>query len=257
MKVVILCGGKGTRIRDVSEELPKPMIPIGEFPILWHIMNIYGSHGFEEFVLCLGYQGWHIKQYFLDYRLQVSDVTVSLGDTRPVKIEGATKTPGWTVTLAETGLDAMTGCRLARVGRYLENQTFMLTYGDGVGNVDITSLLAFHRSHGKLATVTSVRPVSRFGELTVEGGRVTAFQEKPQTSAGLINGGFLVCEPGVLDYVSEEESCSFEQEPLRRLARDGQLMTYVHEGFWQPMDTSREYQLLNHLWATGEAPWTR
>lgn len=257
MKVVILCGGKGTRIREVSEVLPKPMIPIGQKPIIEHIMEIYARHGFTEFVLCLGYKGWKIKEYFLNYRNQVSDVAVDLGKAGKVEHWYGDGLPQWKIILAETGLDAMTGARVARIRKYVQGETFMLTYGDGVGNVDIRALLNFHRSHGRLATVTSVRPPSRFGEMVIENGVVVDFQEKPQTGGGLINGGFFVCEPGIFDYLSTEDDCILEGEPLQRLARDRQLMTYVHEGFWMPMDTAREYKLLNDLWKRGNPLWER
>ena len=256
MKVVILCGGKGTRIRDISEELPKPMIPIGPYPIVRHIMGIYSRYGFNEFVLCLGYKSWKFKEYFLNFRYAASDVTIDLAGDGSVQIHEARKTPSWKITLAETGLDSMTGCRIKRIQRHVGDEPFMLTYGDGVSDVDIGKLVEFHRAHGRAATVTSVRPASRFGELVVEGDRVRDFQEKPQTSAGLINGGFFVCQPEVFDCVTDEESCTWEREPLGGLARDGQLMTYVHEGFWMPMDTSREHILLNRLWDRNQAPWT-
>ncbi len=255
MKVVILCGGKGMRIRDLTEEMPKPMIPIGQFPIIHHIMSIYSRYRFNEFVLCLGYKGWKLKEYFLNYRFETTDITIDLSDSKSVKFRSTKNVPRWKVTLAETGLEAMTGCRIKRIQKYIGNNTFMLTYGDGVSDINIKKLVNFHHSHGKLATVTSVRPTSRFGELVVKGNVVSDFQEKPQTSAGLINGGFFVCEPGVFDYVSEEETCTWETEPLKQLARDGQLMTYIHKGFWMPMDTTREYILLNQLWNKGEAPW--
>ena len=255
MKVAILCGGKGTRIRDLTEDLPKPMIPIGPYPIVHHIMGIYSRHGFNDFVLCLGYKSWKFKEYFLNFRCATSDVTVDLADGGSVRLHNTERTPSWKVTLVETGLDAMTGARIKRIQRYIGDQTFMLTYGDGVSDIDVKQLLEFHRSHGRAATVTSVRPTSRFGELVVAGHEVKEFSEKPQTSAGLINGGFFVLEPEVFDYVTDDEDCTWEREPLSRLARDGKLMTYVHEGFWMPMDTPREHILLNQLWARGQAPW--
>ncbi len=255
MKVVILCGGKGIRIRDLSEDLPKPMIPIGGMPIVHHIMGIYSHYGFNEFILCLGHKSWQIKEYFLNFRFETASITVDLANAGAVEFHDAHRIPPWKVTLAETGLEAMTGCRIKRVQQHIGDNPFMLTYGDGVSDIDIKALVEFHRSHGKLATLTSVRPTSRFGELVVEHDAVKDFQEKPQTSAGLINGGFFVCEPGVFDYVSDDESCTWEQHPLQRLAREGQLMTYVHDGFWMPMDTTREYVLLNQLWNKGEASW--
>lgn len=254
MKVVILCGGKGIRIRDLSEDLPKPMIPIGNYPIVHHIMTIYSRYGFNDFVLCLGYKSWKFKEYFLNFRYETSDITIDLADPAPV-VENSGNVPPWKITLAQTGLNAMTGCRIKNIQKYVGNNPFMLTYGDGVSDIDISRLVAFHKSHGKLATLTSVHPTSRFGELVVENDQVFDFQEKPQTTEGLINGGFFVCEPEVFDYVSEKENCTFEQDPLKRLANDGQLMTYRHAGFWLPMDTTREYILLNNLWDRGEAPW--
>jgi glucose-1-phosphate cytidylyltransferase len=256
MKTVILCGGRGTRIRDVSDTLPKPMIPIGDFPIVKHIMDIYSNHNFNEFVLCLGYMGWKIKEYFLSYRAQTEDIELDLSrisDTRYLSIASSS----WKIILAQTGLDAMTGCRIKRVQKYIGNETFMLTYGDGVGDIDVSALVKYHKSHGKLVTITSVRPPTRFGELIVKGNVVEAFEEKPQAEEGLINGGFFVCEPGVFDYLIDNDSCVFEREPLQNLTRDGQLMTYLHKGFWMPMDTSREYKLLNDLWSNGGAPWCR
>lgn len=256
MKVVILCGGKGIRIRDVSDELPKPMVKIGRYPILEHIMNIYGAHGHNDFVLCLGYRGWQIKEYFLNYRAATQDLELSLEsgvaithDSEPI--------PAWNVIMAETGLESQTGSRVSQIRKYVAGETFLLTYGDGVGDIDISALVEFHRSHGKLATITSVRPPSRFGELLTEGDQVTEFQEKPQAHGGYINGGFFVCEPGVFDYLSDDPRLSFEQEPLRRLAEDGELMTFKHDGFWMPMDTSREYILLNDMWRRGDPPWTK
>jgi glucose-1-phosphate cytidylyltransferase len=257
VKVAILCGGKGTRIRDVSSEIPKPMIPIGQFPIVKHIMDIYGRHGFEEFILCLGYKGWKIKEYFLNFRAETADITIDMAENGAVSYSDTDAMPSWKVTLAETGYEAMTGCRVKRIQKYVGDNTFMLTYGDGVGDVDVTKLVEFHKSHGKLITITSVRPAARFGELVVENDQVTSFQEKPQAAGGYINGGFFVCEPGVFDYVSEDESCTFEREPMQRLAQDGQMMTYRHDGFWMPMDTFREYKLLNDMWNSGEAPWLK
>jgi glucose-1-phosphate cytidylyltransferase len=254
MKTIILCGGKGTRIRDISDTQPKPMIPIGEYPIVKHIMDIYSSHNQNEFVLCLGYMGWKIKEYFLNYRSQTSDIEIDL--VRDVITAFPyEKIPPWKIILAETGLESMTGCRIKRIQKYVGNETFLLTYGDGVADVNISELLKFHKSHGKMVTITSVRPPARFGELLVNGITVESFKEKPQVENGLINGGFFVCEPGVFNYLTEDESCTFEGEPLQNLASDKQLMTYIHKGFWMPMDTSREYLYLNELWNNGDAPW--
>jgi glucose-1-phosphate cytidylyltransferase len=258
MKTVILCGGMGTRIRDVSENIPKPMIPIGNQPILWHIMKIYGSRGFKEFVLCLGYKGEEIKQFFLNYYAMVNDVTIDLSMPNAMKYHEGGGWEDWKVTLADTGVHCMTGGRVARVARYLDNDdAFMLTYGDGVSDIDITRLVAFHRSHGKLATVTGVHPIGRFGEMTLaDGGRVASFAEKPQVSEGRINGGFFVLQREFLDrYLRDDADLILEREPLAQCARDGELISYNHDGYWQPMDTFREYQMLNDLWAQGAAPW--
>lgn len=255
MKTVILCGGKGIRIRDLNTELPKPMIPIGNYPIVHHIMDIYSRYGFNEFVLCLGYKSWKFKEYFLNIKQKMSDLTITLNSNEPPQFHGEDKIPDWKITLAETGINSMTGYRILAIREYIGQNTFMLTYGDGVSDIDLQKLLSYHRSHGKLATVTSVHPRSRFGELVVHNQCVTDFQEKPQTSHGLINGGFFVCEPGVFDYIQDDTSCSWEKEPLINLARDGQLMTYIHEGFWMPMDTTREFNILNELWEGKKSPW--
>lgn len=256
MKAVILCGGQGTRIRDVAADIPKPMIAIGRYPILWHIMRGYAHWGVKDFVLCLGHQSHVIKDFFLNYQLRTSDVTVALG--RETKIEGLAPSDieDWRITLAETGLDAMTGARVKRIQRYVDaDGTFLLTYGDGVGDIDVRALIDFHKRHGKILTVTGVRPPSRFGELEIDGDRVTGFNEKPQATAGLISGGFFVCNRGLFDYLDDREGLTLELEPLQRLAKAGEMMVYRHSGFWHPMDTSRDYKLLNELWASGKAPW--
>jgi glucose-1-phosphate cytidylyltransferase len=255
MQVVILCGGYGTRLRDVSEHLPKPMVPVGGRPILWHIMKGFAAHGLNRFVLCLGYQSHVIKKYFLDYRLTRSDFTVDLGDPAAVEFHGGVPAEDWRVTLAETGDDAQTGCRLKRVEKYLDGDEFLLTYGDGVGDVDVTSLIEFHREHGRIGTVTAVRPPGRFGEIETTDGRVTEFNEKPHVSRGRINGGFFVFRRDFLDRLDDDPRLVLEQEPLIRLARDGELMAFPHDGFWQPMDTARDHQTLNDLWARDAAPW--
>jgi glucose-1-phosphate cytidylyltransferase len=256
VKVVILCGGQGTRIRDASELLPKPLLPIGGKPIVWHIMKGYAQHGVKDFVLCLGYKGWLIKEFFLNYRAMITDLTVHLGRKSAVEVHGD-GVEDWAVTLAETGEATQTGGRVLAVRKYVESEpVFGVTYGDGVSDVDITALLAFHRSHGKAATVTAVRPPSRFGEMRIAGDRVDEFNEKPQATEGFINGGFLLFDSKrIWDYLDGGEGLVLEQGPLRRLASDGQLMAYEHTGFWQPMDTAREYALLNDLWSTGKAPW--
>lgn len=257
MKAVILCGGQGTRIRDANEALPKPMLPIGGKPIVWHIMKSYAAHGFCDFVLCLGYKGWVIKEFFLNYRAMTNDVTVHLGREQGVEIHGHHQEENWSVTLAETGEDTMTGGRVAAIRPWVQNDDlFMLTYGDGVSDVDIGQLVEFHRSHGKIATVTAVRPPGRFGEMSMTDNLVREFNEKPQSAEGFINGGFFVFDTKrVWDYLEGGPSEVFEKEPLRKLAADGQLVAFHHTGFWQPMDTYREYMLLNELWASGKAPW--
>lgn len=255
MKVVILCGGQGTRLREETEFRPKPLVEIGGRPILWHIMKLYAHFGFGEFVLCLGYRGNMIKEHFLSYEAMNSDFTVSLGARNQIEYHGAHTENGLVVTLADTGIDAMTGSRISRVRRYLGGQTFMVTYGDGVSDVDVSALLAFHRSHGHLATVTVVRPVSRFGVLELDGAdAVGRFSEKPPVD-GWVSAGFFVFEPGVFDYLSDDRACTLEREPLQRLANDGELVAYRHGGFFQPMDTYRESKLLNDLWDAGKAPW--
>jgi glucose-1-phosphate cytidylyltransferase len=255
VKVVLLCGGKGTRIRDVSEDLPKPMIPIGRDPILRHIMAVYGACGHHDFVLCLGHLGWRIRHYFTHLLTEGADVELDFRrGGRPRVLEDRTLPP-WRVTLAETGAEAMTGARLKRVQRYVGQETFLLTYGDGLADVDLDAVVAFHRSHGKLATVTAVRPPSRFGELELDGDEVASFQEKPQVSEGRINGGYFVLEPQVFDYLTADDDCVFERRPLQQLAADGQMMAFRHDGFWMPMDTPREHARLNEIWASGSAPW--
>lgn len=257
MKVVILCGGKGTRLREETEYRPKPMVPIGNQPILWHVMKIYAHHGFKEFILCLGYRGEIIKGYFRDYHWMASDVTVKLGREPSVHFHDRHDEEDWSVTLAETGPETMTGGRLKRIRRYLgDDETFLITYGDGVGNIDVPAAIDFHRSHGKLLTLTAVHPPGRFGELGMEpGGVVRQFNEKPQAEGGWINGGFFVASSRVLDFIPEDDAASFEQEPMRAIAAADELRAYQHRGFWQPMDTYQEYMLLNRLWSEGRAPW--
>ncbi len=257
MKAVILCGGQGTRIRDANESLPKPMLPIGGKPIVWHIMKTYSAHGVKDFVLCLGYKGWVVKEFFLNYRAMMTDVTVTLGRHDSIEIHGNHGEEDWKVTLAETGEDTMTGGRIAAIRRYVESDDhFCLTYGDGVSNVDIGRSIAFHRGHGKVATVTAVRPPGRFGEMLMTNAAVTAFNEKPQATDGFINGGYFVLDAKrIWDFIGTDTKTIFEREPLQRLAHAGELMAYPHAGYWQAMDTAREYGLLNDLWATGKAPW--
>ena len=257
MKVVILCGGYGTRIRGVADDLPKPMIPVGRYPILWHVMKYYAQRGHRDFVLCLGYKGQAIKEFFLNYEALTRDFTITFGQEKTLEFHSSHDEADWRVTLADTGLAAMTGARIRRIRRYVAGEpTFMLTYGDSLGDVDLDALVAFHRSHGRVLTVTGVRPPGRFGELMADAnGCVTEFNEKPQATGGRISGGFFVCRREIFDYLDDREDLVFEQEPIRRLVDDRQMMVYEHEGFWQPMDTHREYQLLNALFDSGNAPW--
>lgn len=257
MKVVILCGGYGTRIRDVADSIPKPMIPVGRFPILWHIMKYYASFGHRDFVLCLGYKSSVIKDFFLNYEAHTKDFTIELGRRDTLTFHNHHEESDWRVTLADTGLEAMTGARIKRIQKYVGDDDFMLTYGDGVGDIDLNQLQAFHRGHGRTLTVTGVRPPGRFGELVHSDGLITEFNEKPQATGGRISGGFFVATPKLFDYLNDEEGLVFEQQPMRSLVGDQQLMVFEHDGFWQPMDTSREYQLLNSLYEKGGAPWVR
>jgi glucose-1-phosphate cytidylyltransferase len=255
MQVVILCGGHGTRIRDVADDIPKPMIPIGGQPILWHIMKSYAHFGFRRFILCLGYKSWSIKQYFLDYALASSDLTVDLDGSAGVRIRSPYRLEDWEVTLAETGLDTMTGGRVKRIQKYLDGEHFMLTYGDGVADVDLGKLASFALKSGKLGTVTAVQPPSRFGEIEIEDGRVVECNEKPPVTQGYINGGFLVFHRRFVERLPERDDLVLEHGPLYDLAHEGELTAYVHRGFWHCMDSSRDYHLLNNLWARGTAPW--
>jgi glucose-1-phosphate cytidylyltransferase len=252
-KVVLLCGGQGTRMREETEYRPKPLVEVGGRPLLWHIMKLYAAYGLDDFVCCLGYRGAMIKQYFLDYRALACDVTVDLGSGDVSYGPGDSE--DWRVTLVDTGEDAMTGARIKRVERYLRgSDVFLCTYGDGLADVDLGALLAFHRSHGRLATVTGVVPPARFGELVREGVKVTSFAEKP-TGSGFVSGGFFVFDRAVLDRLSADDGCILEREPLEGLARDGELCIYPHRGFWQCADTVRDVEQLRRLWDAGEAPW--
>ena len=258
-KAIILCGGQGTRIRDVADDIPKPMIRIGDRPVVWHIMQRYAKYGIKDFVLCLGYKGWVIKEFFLNYRSFVSDITVAIGREHKVEYLGAPM-EDWRVTLAETGEATQTGGRVWRAKKYVDEcDLFCVTYGDGVADIDFDKLFAFHRAHGKIATVTGVRPAGRFGVMAVEPGAsiplVQEFQEKPQASQGWINGGFFVFDQRLWSYMNDDAGLIFEHEPLKGLAADRELVVYEHGGFWQPMDTYREWKLLNDLWASGSAPW--
>lgn len=257
MKTVILCGGQGTRIRDVADNIPKPMIPIGDLPILWHIMKSYARAGHQEFILCLGYKSHVIKEFFLNFDAFTADFTITLGAAKQIEFHARAEETGWKVTLAETGTQTMTGGRIGRIQDYVgDGEDFMITYGDGLSDVDLNALITFHKSHGKIMTVTGVRPPGRFGEMEIDdAGMLTEFNEKPQATGGRISGGFFVCRRELFDYLSEDENLVFEQEPMRQLVADQQLMVYKHDGFWQCMDTYRDYQLLNHMWQRGEAPW--
>jgi glucose-1-phosphate cytidylyltransferase len=253
MKVVILAGGFGTRISEESHVKPKPMIEIGGKPILWHIMKIYSHYGYHDFIICLGYKGYIIKEYFSNYFLHASNVTFDMKQNT-MEIHERYAEP-WKVTLIDTGTETMTGGRIKRVARYIGDETFMLTYGDGVSNVNITDLVRYHKSNGKTATVTATQPSGRFGSLSIKAGElVDSFQEKPAGDGSWINGGFFVLEPKVLSTISGDATL-FEREPLESLARSGQLVAYKHSGFWQPMDTLRDKNHLEELWDSGKAPW--
>jgi len=253
MKAVILAGGLGTRISEETHLKPKPMIEIGGRPILWHIMKMYSAHGVNEFIICCGYKGYVIKEYFANYFLHMSDVTLDMSSNEMVVHER--KAEPWKVTLVDTGDDTLTGGRLARVRRYIENEdAFCFTYGDGVSDVNITALVEYHRSHARLATITAVRPPGRYGALELQNGKVTGFIEKPRGDGGLINGGFFVLSPTVIELI-DGDRCSWEGEPLAKLVAMEQLRAFEHDGFWQPMDTLREKNLLEDLWSRGQAPW--
>lgn len=255
MKLIILCGGQGTRLREETEYRPKPLVEVGGKPILWHIMKLYAFHGVQDFVLCLGYRGQMIKDYFLNYEAMNNDFTICLGKQHRISYHGAHEEQNFNVTLAETGLDSMTGSRVKQVQKYIDDETFMVTYGDGLSDVDVRKLLEFHRAHGKLATITTVKPFSRFGILQLDSkGGVEAFSEKPQVE-GWASAGFFVFNRRVFDYLRPDADCVLERQPLERLAADGQLMAYQHSGFFFAMDTYREYLYLNELWNSAQAPW--
>lgn len=254
--VVLLCGGKGTRLQELTEVIPKPLVEVGGKPILWHIMKIYSSFGFNNFIICLGHKGHKIKEYFLDYEYMNNDITITLGkDREKVLVHNRHDESDWKITLVNTGEDVMTGSRIKRIQRYIEGDHFLLTYGDGVADIDIHKLLEFHLSHGKIGTVSGVRPSSRFGQLEWDGDQITAFKEKPQTKTGRINGGFFVFNKGIFKYVSEDENCVFEGEPLENLAADQQLMMFQHDGFWQCVDTPRDKSHLDTIIASQGLPW--
>ena len=255
MKVVILCGGLGTRLREETEYKPKPMVEVGGRPILWHIMKTYAHYGFNKFVLCLGYRGDVIKNYFYDYEIRSNDFTLTLGDGK-MNVHNQHSEAGWEITFAETGELNMTGSRVKQIEKYCDDDVFMLTYGDGLCNVNINELLKFHRSHGKVATVTGVLPPSRFGELLIEGKFVKSFTEKPQIHAGgLINGGYFVFNKNFFEYLDIDKQCILERAPLENLAKANELCVYDHQGFWQCMDTYRDFEYLNTLWREDKAEW--
>ena len=257
MKVVILCGGKGTRLREETEYRPKPMVPIGQRPILWHIMKIYAHHGHKDFILCLGYKGEMIKDYFRNYLWNTCDTTLRLGRDPGVEFHSNHGEEDWTVTLADTGESSMTAYRVRQIERYLgKDEHFLLTYGDGVGNIDINGSINAHVASGKTCTLTAVHPPGRFGELALgSDSRVSSFNEKPQTEGGFINGGFMVCSRKIFRHLPADPSVMLEQAPLKSIAASGELRAHRHDGFWQPMDTFQEFEMLNRLWDTGKAPW--
>lgn len=255
MKVVILCGGYGARLREETEFRPKPMIEVGGRPLLWHIMKIYAWHGFTEFILCLGNKGRMIKEYFLNYEAMNNDLTVTLGSPSQLQLHNDYSEKGWTVTLVDTGELTMTGGRVKRVEKYIDTDAFMLTYGDGVADINIRRLVEFHFKNGKIGTVAGVRPPSRFGELITDHNRVVEFAEKPFASQGWINGGFFVFSKAFFEYLDDGDNCVLEGRPLERLARNGELMVFPHDGFWQCMDTYRDMRVLQSQWESGKAPW--
>jgi len=256
MKVVILCGGLGTRMREETEFRPKPMVPIGAYPILWHIMKIYAHQGFNDFVLALGYKGDLVKDYFVNYEWKNNDISLVLGNPNALCMHNQHSEAGWKITLANTGEKNLKGSRLKQIEKYIDGDTFMMTYGDGVANIDINDLLNYHKSHGKIATVTGVRPAAQFGELQVEGNRVTSFLEKPDKPAGgWISAGFFVFNRKIFDYLDIREDCDLEFGPIEQVAGDNELMIYKHENFWSCMDTLRDTDRLNKIWAAGKAEW--
>ena len=257
MKVVILCGGIGTRLKEETEYRPKPMVNIGDRPILWHIMKIYAHYGFHDFVLALGYKSEMIKDYFYHYEIMNNDITLELGRHGAFQIHDCHNEAGWKITLANTGEQTLKGGRIKRIAKYIMEDTFMLTYGDGVADINIDELLHFHFAHGKAATLTGISPTAQFGELKTEGDQVKSFQEKPLNaqSKGLVSGGFFVLNRKIFDYLTEDETCDFEFGALEKLAEDGELMLYRHDGFWACMDTLRDMERLNRLWDEGRAKW--
>ncbi len=260
MTAMILCGGKGTRLRELTEVLPKPMVPIGEQPIIWHIMKTYASFGVRHFILCLGYKREAFVDYFVNYHLRTSDATITLGHNPEMVFHGNSEESDWKVTLAGTGLESMTGCRVFRASRYLppEAENFFLTYGDGLADIDLEALLRCHLDSGRAITLSAVHPETRFGELILDGDEVGGFEEKPSQGGGYINGGYMVVNRRFVEkYLADDESLVLERAPMSRCAAAGEMGAYRHDGFWQCMDNQREYELLNRIWNAGEAPWTR
>ena len=255
-KVVILCGGRGVRFHEATEYRPKPLIEIGEKAMLWHIMKIYAHYGYQDFILCLGYKGEMIKKYFLDYQLMNSDFTIQLGDKNKTELHSLSQEQDWKITMAETGLNAMTGARIKRIEKYIDSDLFMLTYGDAVADINIERLVDFHRAHNRIGTITAVRPLSRFGELQAGSDHIVKeFREKAVIHGDRVNGGFFVFDRRIFDYVVDDDSCTLEREPLERLAEDGQLAAYTHDGYWQCMDTYRDWQVLSQDWDGGNPGW--
>ena len=255
-QVVILCGGLGTRLREETEFRPKPMVNIGIRPILWHVMKIYGHYNISNYILALGYKGEVIKDYFCHYELMNNDVTIELGKPDNIKIHNQHNETGWKITLVDTGEKALKGARLKKMQKYIKGDTFLVTYGDGIGNINIDKLIEFHHSHGKIATLTGVNPAARFGELKVEGDNVLSFSEKPKDiNTGLVNAGFFVFNKQIFDYLEEGDHCDLEYGPLEKLSREGELMVYKHQGFWACMDTLRDMDYLNQMWEEGKSEW--
>jgi glucose-1-phosphate cytidylyltransferase len=257
MKVVILCGGRGIRLMRETEFKPKPLVEIGSRPILWHIMKIYNRYGYKDFILCTGYKGEMIKEYFLNYRAMNNNFTVHLGEKSKITFHDSGVQEDWNVTIVDTGLEAMTGARLKKIESFIDTDTFMVTYGDGVTDADIQKLTAFHNKHGKIATVLGVHPQSRFGELIVDGETVKEFSEKPQVEDSYINGGFFIFNRRIFDYLDDDDACVLERRPLEALAKQHEMAVYRHDGFWHCMDTHRDMELLNEIWQSGNAPWVK
>lgn len=255
MKVVIMCGGMGTRLKEETEFKPKPMVMIGDRPILWHIMKIYSSYGYKDFVLCLGYKGEIVKEYFYNYEIMTNDFQVTLGGKNAFRIFHDNEEINWNIILSDTGDKALKGARLKRIEKYIDSEDFMVTYGDGLADINLDQLVDFHKSHGRIASLTGVKPLSRFGELQVEGEKVKEFTEKPQSDEGLINGGFFVFHRKIFDYLEDIDDCDLEFGALDKLAKEEQLMVYHHDGFWACMDTYRDMEYLNRLWAQRKASW--